>query len=443
MSGGLRDRARSATADPRVGRAVAYATDQLAVRRAGAVGQVTNFEALRRSARETRALSLGRLDELLATLADRVEAAGGRVFFAADATEACRYVVELARRRGARRVAKAKSMVTEEIRLNAALEAAGLEVTETDLGEWIVKLDEGPPSHIIVPAVHLNRGQILDLFRRHGGEGLTDDPATLTAFARGRLREVFLSADIGITGANFAVAEAGTICLVTNEGNGRMVTSLPPVHVVVMGMERVVETWDDLDLMLSVLCRSATGQAQTVYTTLVTGPRREDEPDGPGELHVVILDNGRSAILGTPYREVLRCIRCGACLNVCPVYRQVGGHAYASTYPGPIGSVLSPLLWGGPACDLRLASSLCGACYDACPVMIPLQDLLLALRRDAAPAAGKVERSMWRLWAAAWSRPRLYRWSTRLARLGARVTPARLVPRWGKGRDVPRPRQGA
>jgi L-lactate dehydrogenase complex protein LldF len=282
---------------------------------------------------------------------------------------------------------------------------------------------------------------VAELFRRHGGEDLTDDPATLTAFARRRLREVFLGAGIGITGVNFGVAETGTICLVTNEGNGRMVTSLPPVHIAVMGMERIVANFADLDLMLSLLARSSSGQALSVYTSLITGPRRPGEVDGPEELHVVVVDNGRSEILGGPYREVLHCIRCGTCLNACPVYRQIGGHAYASTYSGPIGAVLSPLLQGGPACELRLASSLCGACYEACPVMIPLQDLLLGLRREAAPQAARAERAMWGLWSRAWSRPGLYRLTTRLARWGAGLVPSRLVPRWGAGRDVPRPRR--
>lgn len=440
MSGkSLRVRARGAIADRALGANLAFATDHLALKRAEAVGGIANWEELRRSARAVRERTLSRLPEVLSLLADRVEAAGGRVFFAADGAEACRYVVEVAQRHGARRVAKAKSMISEEIELNRALAGAGIEVAETDLGEWIVQLSGEPPSHIVAPAVHLSRGQVADLFTRHGGEGLTDDPVALTAFARHRLREVFLSADVGITGCNYAVAETGTVCLVTNEGNGRMVTSLPPVHIAVMGMERVVETWEDLDLMLSLLARSATGQALTAYTTMVTGPRRRGEVDGPGEFHLVVIDGGRSGILGSSYREVLHCIRCGACLNVCPVYRQIGGHAYAATYSGPIGAVLSPLLRGGEACQLRMASSLCGACYQACPVMIPLQDLLLSLRRDAARAASRPERWLWRLWARAWSIPRLYRLSLRLARLGARFVPGRLVPRWGAGRDFPRP----
>ena len=442
MSGkALRERAGRAVADPALRRALAFATDHMAVQRSQAIDRLENFEELRRSARAVRAATLARLPDVLATLADRIEAAGGRVFFASDGAEACRYVSEVARSHGARRVAKAKSMVTEEIGLNPALAAAGLEVVETDLGEWIVQLTGEHPSHIIAPAVHLSRGQVADVFRRHGGKGLSDEPTELTAYARSQLREVFLSADVGISGCNFAVAETGTICMVTNEGNGRMVTSLPPVHIVVMGMERVVETWEHLDLVMSLLPRSATGQALTVYTTMVTGPRRAGEVDGPGELHVVIVDNGRSSILGGPYGEILQCIRCGACLNVCPVYRQVGGHTYDAAYSGPIGAVLSPLLQGGAACDLRLASSLCGACYQACPVMIPLQDLLLGLRRDAAPRAGRPERWLWGLWSRAWSRPRVYRVTTRLADWGARLVPSRLVPRWGKGREVPRPRR--
>ena len=442
MSGkALRRRAGRAVADTGLRRALAFATDHMAVQRGQAIERLDNWDDLRRAAREVRTGTVARLPEVLATLAERIEAAGGHVFFAADAGEACRYVTEVAQRHGARRIAKAKSMVTEEIGLNRALAAAGMEVVETDLGEWIVQLTGEPPSHIIAPAVHLSRGRVAEVFRQHGGEGLSDDPAVLTAFARRQLREVFLSADVGITGSNFAVAESGTICLITNEGNGRMVTTLPPVHIAVVGMERVVETWSDLELMLSLLPRSATGQALTVYTTMVTGPRRAGEVDGPDELHVVIVDNGRSGILGGPYREVLNCIRCGACLNVCPVYRQVGGHTYAAAYSGPIGAVLSPLLQGGPACDLRLASSLCGACYQVCPVMIPLQDMLLALRRDAAPKASRLETVIWGLWSRAWSHPRVYRISTRLAALGARVVPSRLVPRWGAGRDVPRPQR--
>lgn len=438
----LRGRARRAVAGPGLIATVGAGTRHLEAERAAAVGQLQNFEALRRRAATIREGALARLPELLGLLADRVEAAGGKVFFAADGDEACRYVIEVAKRRGARLIAKSKSMVTEEIGLTPALEQAGLEVVETDLGEWIVQLAGQHPSHIVAPAMHLNRTDIAGIFARHGAENIAAEPAALTAYARRQLRQVFLSADVGITGCNFAVAETGTVCLVTNEGNGRMVTSVPPVHIAVMGMERVVGTWEDLDLLLSLLARSATGQALSSYTTMITGPRRPGEVDGPDEFHLVVLDGGRSKILSSSYREALHCIRCGACLNVCPVYRQIGGHAYGSVYGGPIGAVVSSWLCGEEFRDLRLASSLCGACYQACPVMIPLQDLLLEARRDAAAQAGQAERWLWRLWARAWSNSRFYRLSARAARWGTRLIPGRLVPRWGSGRDLPHDQLG-
>ena len=438
----LRARARSAVADARLNDAVGAATRHLTTERIRAFDELANREVLRGSARTVRERTLARLPELLGLLADRVEAAGGRVFFAVDGDEACRYVLEVAQRRGARLIAKSKSMVTEEIHLTPALERAGLRVVETDLGEWIVQLAGQRPSHIVAPALHLNRRDIADIFARHGAEGITDEPTALTAYARGELRRVFLSADVGISGGNFAVAETGTVCLVTNEGNGRMVTSVPPVHIAIMGMERVVGTWAELDLLVSLLARSATGQVLSSYTTMITGPRRPGEVDGPEEFHLVVLDGGRTHVLGSPYREALHCIRCGACLNICPVYRQIGGHAYGSVYGGPIGAVVSPLLCGAEFRDLRLASSLCGACFQVCPVMIPLQDLLLEERREAAPRAGRAERWLWRLWARAWSSPGFYRLSTWAARWGARLLPGRLVPRWGAGRDLPHERWG-
>lgn len=433
----LRARARPAVTDAGLNATVGAATRHLTTERIKAFEELANGEELRVSARSVRERTLARLPELLGLLADRVEAAGGKVFFASDGAEACRYVIEVARRRGAHLIAKSKSMVSEEIGLTPALERAGLEVVETDLGEWIVQLAGQPPSHVVAPAMHLNRRDIAGIFARHGAEGIGDEPTVLTAHARRELRRVFLSADVGISGCNFAVAETGTVCLVTNEGNGRLVTSVPPVHLAIMGMERVVGTWAELDLLVSLLARSATGQALSAYTTMVTGPRRPGEVDGPEEFHLVVLDGGRSAALGGAYREALHCIRCGACLNICPVYRQIGGHAYGSVYGGPIGAVVSPLLCGDEFRDLRLASSLCGACYQVCPVMIPLQDLLLQERRDAAGKAGRAERWLWRLWARAWGSSRVYRLSARVARWGARLLPGRWVPRWGAGRDLP------
>jgi L-lactate dehydrogenase complex protein LldF len=345
-------------------------------------------------------------------------------------------------------VAKSKSMATEEIDLNPALEAAGKEVVETDLGEWIVQLAGETPSHIIAPALHRDRHQIRDLFvdTVAAPPSLGTEPAELVRFARGRLREVFLAAEVGITGANIAVAETGSIVLVTNEGNGRLVTALPRVHVAVLGMERLAADWAQADLLLALLARSATGQRLSSYTNVVTGARAAGETDGPDELHVVILDNGRSDLLAGEHHEMLGCIRCGACLNVCPVYRQTGGHAYGWVYPGPMGAVLTPLLAGGEhpeAAEVAGASTLCGACMDACPVQIPLQDLLLSLRRDRAAGAGRSERAAWRAWSAAWSDARGYGATTRAAgwgRWAADLAGHLPVGRdWAAGRAVPRP----
>ncbi len=438
MADDLRTRAKEALADPGLHEALARATDRFVeIRRAG--DDVANLDALKRAARWQRHRVMERLPEVLERFADAVGEAGGVVHWAADAAEANDIVRDLATRHAVRTVVKSKSMLTEEIGLNEALEAAGIDVVETDLGEWIVQLAGDRPSHILGPAIHYTRERVAELFSARAGEELPPDPEVLCAYARASLRERFLEADMGISGCNFGVAETGTVVLVTNEGNGRMVTSVPPVHVVVMGMERIVETWDQLDLMMTLLPRSATGQQLSVYTTQVTGPRRDGEIDGPDELHVVIVDNGRSDVLGTGSHEMLHCIRCSACLNVCPVYRQIGGHAYGSVYSGPMGAVLTPLLDPSPATtELANASSLCSACHEVCPVGIPLQDLLLLRRADnaagGAPAA-------FRAWAKVWSRPAGYRASIAAIQAGARHVPETFVPSaWVEGRIVPRPR---
>jgi L-lactate dehydrogenase complex protein LldF len=326
-------------------------------------------------------------------------------------------------------------MASEETGLNAALEAAGCEVTETDLGEWIIQVARETPSHIIVPAIHRDRHQIAEVLSRVAGGDLSSVPEELAAFARERLRRKFLEAELGVSGVNFGIAETGTCVLVTNEGNGRLVTSVPRVHVAIMGMERVLDSWAQLDLFLALLPRAATGQAITTYTSFLTGPRRAGEVDGPEEFHLVILDNGRSEILGSEFEEMLACIRCGACLNVCPVYRQVGGHAYGWVYSGPMGAVLTPLLLRAEGAEeVSQASSLCGACWQACPVGIPLQDLLLALRRGRRP--GAVERAAWAAWAAAWSRPAVYRASLRAGRMAGALAGVGLR-RWTADRDLP------
>ena len=343
------------------------------------------MDEMRDLARSIRLHTLSRLDEYLDRFATEFEANGGVVHWADDAAEASQIVVDIARRRGATRAIKAKSMVTEEIHLNEALGDAGIEVVETDLGEFIVQLSGDRPSHIIAPVLHKTRFEIGELFRDELGAGYTDLPEELNAIARSHLRPIFLDAHVGISGVNFAVADGGAIATVTNEGNGRFCTTAPDVHIAVMGMERIVPTHAHLAVMMEVLARSGTGQRLSVYTSVMRGPRGRDDPDGPEELHVVIVDNGRSAMLGGSLAEILSCIRCGACLNACPVYRSAGGHAYGSPYPGPIGSVVSPGLFGlEDHFDLAYASTLCGACTDACPVRIDIPRLLVDLRQQSA-----------------------------------------------------------
>jgi L-lactate dehydrogenase complex protein LldF len=441
----LRARTAEAVDDRRLAVRTARAVDRFAGHRAHGLAELDDADALRHAARATRQAVLADLPELAARFADKVVAAGGHVHWAASAASAREYVLDVCRRHGARTVVKSKSMVTEEIALNAALEAAAVEVVETDLGEWIIQLAREHPSHIIAPAIHHDRVSIAALFAAHGRTETGDDPEQLNAYARAELRAKFLAADVGISGGNLGVAETGTIVLVSNEGNARLSTSLPPVHVAVMGIERLVADWSQADLLLSLLVRSATGQRLSSYTSFVTGPSPGD--GGPEELHVVLLDAGRSDLLGTEDHEMLGCIRCGACLNACPVYRQVGGHAYGWVYPGPMGAVLTPLLAGDrpAAADLPKASTLCGACMDACPVEIPLQDLLLngRRRRVATGQAPTGEAAAWRAWAAAWSRPSAYRATTKAAGwsrfLGRHLASLPGAGRWAHGRAVPAP----
>lgn len=439
----LRDRTRVALADPVLRPRTARAVDRFASHRVESLARLDDPGALRDAARRVRASVLSDLPALLERFADRLLAHGAHVHWAHDATEANAAVTGIAR---GGRVVKSKSMVSEEIGLGPALEHAGCDVVETDLGEWIVQLAGEPPSHIIAPALHHDRDTIGELFDREAdGGGVDREPTALAALARERLRERFLAADVGITGANFGVAEAGAVVLVTNEGNGRLVTSLPPVHVVVMGMERLTADWQQVDLLLGMLTRAATGQSLTSYVSVTGGPRAIDDDAGPAELHVVIVDNGRSAMLGTELHDMLACIRCGACLNVCPVFRQIGGHAYGSTYPGPMGSVLTPTLDAAVpgAGEVADASTLCGACNEVCPVGIPLTDLLLVQRSAAAVDAPWTSRAAWRAWSAAWSSPVRYRASITAATTARDASGlAALVPpgdRWAPGRAVPRP----
>ncbi len=417
----FRRAASQAIADGHLQQALAGATGKFRTGREQALANLPDAEALRDHLKAIREATIARLADYLEAFERNATAAGAVVHWAEDGDEATRIVLDIARQHGVRLVVKSKSMTGEEIHLNQALEVSGITPVETDLGEWIIQLAGDPPAHIIAPAIHKTKQQVADLFSPLAGRPLpADDIPALTAEARRLLRHKFLAADMGISGANIAVAETGSIVLVTNEGNGRMVTTLPPVHVAIVGIEKVVPTWQHAATWLQLLARSATGQPLSVYTSIITGPARPEDPDGPKEVHIILLDNGRSTWLGTPYEEVLQCIRCGACLNVCPVYRKVGGLTYGSPYSGPIGAVVSPLLFGldqYPA--LPHASTLCGACLDVCPSRIDLPRMLLHLRVDIARAGllPKSDRVLER--AAAWvmARPRLYRWLTGLLRV--------------------------
>ncbi len=345
-------------------------------------------EQLRNQVRQMKEYTLRHLPDLLEQFESRFTENGGHVHWAASAPAANEIILNIARRAGVERIVKAKSMATEETHLNEALLASGIKVIETDLGEYIIQLEGEPPSHIVAPVLHKRLEDISAIFQRELDMPPTFDPETMTATARQVLRREFLNADMGISGCNFAIAETGTVCIVTNEGNGRMVSSLPPVYVILMGIEKLVPTVEDAFLQYQALARSATGQQCSVYLSMTSGPRGPLDADGPAEVHVVLLDNGRSEMLERGYGEALMCIRCGACLNVCPVYREIGGHAYGSTYSGPIGAVISPLLEMEvtQSAKLPFASTLCGACRDACPVKIDLPRLLLDLRADSVAA---------------------------------------------------------
>ncbi len=449
---GFNERGRKAARDQELHHAVEHFTKKKVEARNAALNAVPDAPELRERAYYIKQETMANLDRYLEQMADAVEGRGGKVFFAEDGEDAVQYVGELARHRRAGIIAKSKSMVTEEIELNRRLEEdypdLGLEIVETDLGEWVAQLAGDQPSHIIAPILHMNRKQVAEILSGVAGERLPPNVDDLLRFARKRLREKFLTADIGITGANFGIAETGTICTVTNEGNGRLVTSVPPVHVVVMGIEKLVPRFEDLSVFVRLLARSATGQKISVYTNFITGPRGEGELDGAEEFHLILLDNGRSKLLGTEFEEALYCIRCGACLNVCPVYRQTGGHAYGSTYSGPIGAVITPLLKGDKeAKDLPHASSLCGACSEACPVGIPLHELLLKLRDRQVEEGlvGKAQATAFKAFENAMRSPALYKISGKagrvvqkpLLRSGSIRSLTGPMSSWTDSRDLP------
>ena len=444
----FKERAERGVGNTALHAALFRATDRFLALREQMLATLPDADAARDRAKAIRRHTIANLDRYLEQFARNVQAAGGVVHWAADAAAANRIIVGLANQRGVELVVKGKSMISEEVELNHALAAAGVTALETDLGEFVAQLAGEPPAHIVVPVVHKTRRDVSRLFRERLGAEETDDVARLTLIAREALRKRFLEADMGFTGVNFGVAETGTISVISNEGNGRMCSSLPRCHVALMGIERLVPSLDDLALMLQLLGRSATGQKLTCYTSFITGPRRAGDPDGPEELHVVLLDNGRTRILASEYAEMLTCIRCGACLNACPIYRLIGGHGYASTYPGPMGSVLSPLLNGfARYADLPHASSLCGACRDVCPVRIDLPGLLLRLRRDTVREG---HRPLWlkfglTAYSFAARHPTIFRIGAKVAGIGTRLLGRdgwvrRLPPpldAWTGSRDFP------
>lgn len=378
-------RARRALDDGALRRALATSNKSFRHSRDQAVAELPEWQQLRTYGQQAKKRAVDALPTALRAFRDRFTARGGQVHFAEDAADACARVRAILERHGARQVVKSKSMVTEEVGLNQDLEAHGYDVIESDLGEYIVQLAGEAPSHILAPAIHKSRQDIAELLHRHLGTAPDADIPTMTRAARIALRQRFLDADVGISGGNFAVAETGTLVIVENEGNARLTTTLPKVHIALVGVEKVLPRRRDLAPLLRLLCRSATGQQLGSYISFIGGPRRDGESDGPEEVHVIFLDAGRLDLWHDPKgREALHCIRCGACLNVCPVYERIGGHAYGWVYPGPIGSVITPRYVGlGEAKDLAHASSLCGRCGEVCPVKIPLPDLLLENRAQS------------------------------------------------------------
>jgi L-lactate dehydrogenase complex protein LldF len=453
----FKDNAKAALADVELQNALKFVEVNFVARRREVADKLPEFDDLRDSSRDIKNHTLAYLDLYLEEYEARVTAAGGHVHYAATAGDARQIILDLCRKLGAKTVTKGKSMVGEEIGINAFLEANGITPVETDLGEYIIQLRDEMPSHIIAPAVHLTKAQIEGDFRRVHTQLPPDrnlvEPTTLLNEARGVLREKFLAADVGITGANFLIAETGTSIIVTNEGNGDLTQILPRAHIVLASIEKLVPTLEDMAQLLRVLARSATGQEMSVYTTLSTGPRRADDPDGPLAYHVVLLDNGRSAMLGGQFQDMLRCIRCGACMNHCPVYHAVGGHAYGWVYPGPMGAVLTPSLIGiDKAGHLPNASTFCGRCEEVCPVRIPLPGMMRSWRerefeRHLSPATIYAGLKFWSFFA---RRPWLYGLATDFAarllayagRGTGRFKRLPLAAGWTRYRDMPAP-QGA
>lgn len=452
----FRDAAAKALLDPQLRANFRRAMDGLISKRLAQFPDPRDLQDLRDLSTAIRSRSLLNLPELLEQFEAKATENGIQIHWAETCEEANELILGILRSKGARTLVKGKSMVSEEMHLNDFLEKHGIEALESDLGEYIIQLDGETPSHIIMPAIHKNKDQIARQFSQKIKDAkYTEDVDELTAMARKVLRQKFLEADAGLSGVNFAVAETGTLCLVENEGNGRMSTHVPPLHIAVMGLEKVVARLEEVAPLYAILTRSATGQAVSTYFNLITAPRGAGEMDGPQEVHLVILDNGRSRIYADPQlRATLRCIRCGACMNHCPVYTRVGGHAYEAVYPGPIGKILTPQMEGvGVRHDLIHGSSLCGACAEVCPVEIPIPEILVRLRREAthedvgSNVTGKgtgrtaTEDWTWRIWAMVLKRPALYRVATWFATRFGSALPAGapLIRNWTRSRTKPVP----
>jgi L-lactate dehydrogenase complex protein LldF len=437
--------------DERLKLAVNSATLRQDTGRRSRMSELPDSDALRQLAGNIKQHTLDHLDYYLEQLVASVERNGGHVHFARDGKEAKKIILDLVVQANCKRCIKSKSMVSEEIELAHAMELAGLDVVETDLGEFIIQIDHDKPSHLVAPIIHKDRASIAKLFSEYFKTPYNDDPQALTQQARLYLRDKFRQADFGMTGGNFVVAETGHVCVVENEGNARQSMTTPRVLVSLVGIEKLLPRMIDLSVLLKLLARSATGQVMTIYTSLFGGPRGAGEKDGPEEFHLVLIDNGRTEILASEYRETLRCIRCAACLNACPIYRKIGGHSYGSVYPGPIGALITPLFQGlGNFKDLPQASSLCGACYEACPVKINIPQHLINLRRDivATHQQSWIERAIYRTWAWGLKSPFLYGMIGNVQKLDLRrrakntgwikALPS-VVGGWTQVRDMPAP----
>ncbi|MBK9445025.1 MAG: iron-sulfur cluster-binding protein [Betaproteobacteria bacterium] len=449
-------RAGEKLADVRLQQNLAGLKDKFVGMRARAVtaygaNESADFEALRDAGAEIRDRVLNNLDIWLELFEAKAQKRGATVLWARDGKEICEHVIAVARQHGVKKVAKSKSMLSEEAQLNVALLAAGIQPVETDLGEYILQIaDNEPPSHILAPAAHKNLDEVADLFASVHKTARKTEISALTREAREVLREHFLTADMGISGGNFLIAETGSVALITNEGNGRMVTTLPKVHVVITGIEKIVPTLEDFATLMRLLPRSATGQEISNYVSMLTGVKGKEDPDGPEHMVYILVDNGRAGLVGSEFQEMLRCIRCGACMNHCPVYQSVGGHAYGWVYPGPMGAVLTPLYTGiENALDLPHAATLCNQCGVVCPVRIPLPELLRKLREKQTDTGLRpwTERFALRAWSWVAQRPKLYAWASKvgvrylnwLAEGRDRIAVLGIAPGWTEGRDFPAP----